>query len=91
MLQGLLKVSGFFTAGVGFAAPDVALDRLPGWDGHSYGYHGDDGFAFTSNAGKGQNYGPTYKDGRWQMCFSVIFLVAGSPDECSADLYFHCT
>ncbi|KAK9821247.1 hypothetical protein WJX74_001119 [Apatococcus lobatus] len=49
--------------GVGYAAPDVALDRLPGWDGHSYGYHGDDGFAFTSNAGKGQNYGPTYKDG----------------------------
>jgi len=22
------------------------MDRLPGWDNHSYGYHGDDGCAF---------------------------------------------
>ena len=54
---------GTGNAGIGFSAPDVSLDRLPGWDRHSYGYHGDDGFAFTSNSGKGQNYGPLFGTG----------------------------
>ena len=33
--------------------------RLPGWDKHSYGYHGDDGNSFCSS-GTGQAYGPTF-------------------------------
>ena len=48
--------------GVGFAGPDVKLDRLPGWDAHSYGYHGDDGHAFRGS-GTGRPYGPRYGAG----------------------------
>ncbi len=29
--------------GLGFCTDEVLLSRLPGWDAHSYGYHGDDG------------------------------------------------
>ena len=36
--------------------------RLPGWDKHSYGYHGDDGHSFCSS-GQGQKYGPTFTTG----------------------------
>ena len=49
-------------AGVGFATSEVQLDRLPGWDFHSYGYHGDDGCAFKGS-GKGNVYGPTFTTG----------------------------
>ena len=35
------------------------FSRLPGWDKHSYGYHGDDGHSFCSS-GTGQPYGPTF-------------------------------
>lgn len=35
---------------------------LPGWDKHSYGYHGDDGHSFCSS-GTGQPYGPTFTTG----------------------------
>ena len=35
------------------------LRRLPGWDEHSYGYHGDDGNVFEWS-GRGRRYGPTY-------------------------------
>jgi hypothetical protein len=38
------------------------MDRLPGWDNHSYGYHGDDGCAFKGS-GKGNAYGPTFSTG----------------------------
>ena len=38
------------------------LFRLPGWDKHSYGYHGDDGHSFCSS-GQGQAYGPTFTTG----------------------------
>lgn len=34
----------------------------PGWDKHSYGYHGDDGHSFCSS-GTGQPYGPTFTTG----------------------------
>lgn len=29
--------------GVGLAAENVNLQRLPGWDKNSYGFHADDG------------------------------------------------
>ncbi|PRW56754.1 Ran-binding 10 [Chlorella sorokiniana] len=50
--------------GIGFSTGDVKLDRLPGWEPHSYGYHGDDGHAF-SGRGTGRAYGPTYTTGDW--------------------------
>ncbi|GFR51231.1 hypothetical protein Agub_g13606, partial [Astrephomene gubernaculifera] len=48
--------------GVGFCTSDVRLARLPGWEGHSYGYHGDDGHAFAGQ-GVGRPYGPPYGTG----------------------------
>lgn len=48
--------------GIGFSAHGVKLDRLPGWEPHSYGYHGDDGMAFQS-CGTGKPYGPIFATG----------------------------
>ncbi|XP_030759134.1 ran-binding protein 9 isoform X2 [Sitophilus oryzae] len=45
--------------GIGLSAQGVNLNRLPGWDKQSYGYHGDDGHSFCSS-GTGQPYGPTF-------------------------------
>jgi Ran-binding protein 9/10 len=50
--------------GIGFCTRDVNLDRLPGWEPHSYGYHGDDGHVF-SGRGTGRAYGPMYTTGDW--------------------------
>jgi len=55
--------------GVGFAVQDVKLDRLPGWEPHSYGYHGDDGHVFNGR-GTGRPYGPVFGTGDW---IGVIF------------------
>lgn len=35
--------------GIGLAAENVNLQRLPGWDKNSYAYHGDDGLLPFSN------------------------------------------
>lgn len=48
--------------GVGLSAQGVNMNRLPGWDKNSYGYHGDDGHSFRSS-GTGQQYGPTFTTG----------------------------
>lgn len=48
--------------GIGLAAQEVNLQRLPGWDKQSYGYHGDDGHSFCSS-GTGMPYGPTFTTG----------------------------
>mmetsp|Transcript_16510 Transcript_16510/g.28622 ORF Transcript_16510/g.28622 Transcript_16510/m.28622 type:complete len:439 (+) Transcript_16510:62-1378(+) len=48
--------------GVGFCAGDVSLNRLPGWERNSYGYHGDDGNSFRGS-GSGAPYGPTFSTG----------------------------
>lgn len=48
--------------GVGLSAQGVNMNRLPGWDKHSYGYHGDDGHSFCSS-GTGLPYGPTFTTG----------------------------
>ncbi|XP_048363881.1 ran-binding protein 9 [Sphaerodactylus townsendi] len=47
--------------GIGLSAQGVNMNRLPGWDKHSYGYHGD-GHSFCSS-GTGQPYGPTFTTG----------------------------
>lgn len=57
--------------GIGFSAADVSLDRLPGWETHSFGYHGDDGHAFH-HSGKGRPYGPTFGTGKRRSFYSVI-------------------
>ncbi|CAI2169231.1 3659_t:CDS:2 [Funneliformis geosporum] len=48
--------------GVGFCEKEVRLDRLPGWEPKSFGYHGDDGNKFESN-GTGAPYGPIFTTG----------------------------
>lgn len=48
--------------GIGLSKSEVQLNRLPGWDKNSYGYHGDDGHSFCCS-GTGQNYGPTFTTG----------------------------
>uniref|UniRef100_A0A914L630 B30.2/SPRY domain-containing protein n=1 Tax=Meloidogyne incognita TaxID=6306 RepID=A0A914L630_MELIC len=48
--------------GIGLSEKNVSLNRLPGWDPISYGYHGDDG-NFFSSSGKGVEYGPTFTTG----------------------------
>ncbi|KAJ5070780.1 ran-binding protein [Anaeramoeba ignava] len=48
--------------GIGVSAKSVSLNRMPGWDYYSLGYHGDDGKIFESN-GRGEIYGPTYSTG----------------------------
>jgi len=61
--------------GVGLCNHGVNMNRLPGWDKHSYGYHGDDGHSFCSS-GHGQAYGPTFTTGDIIGC--GINLVDGS-------------
>jgi hypothetical protein len=48
--------------GIGFCSEDVNLGRLPGWEAHSYGYHGDDGHAFHGS-GTGRSFGPGFTTG----------------------------
>jgi len=61
--------------GVGLSAQGVNMNRLPGWEKHSYGYHGDDGHSFCSS-GTGQAYGPTFTTGDVIGC--GINLIDGS-------------
>nr|XP_054748387.1 ran-binding protein 10-like isoform X1 [Lytechinus pictus] len=50
--------------GIGLSTEEFGnnMSKLPGWDKHSYGYHGDNGHTFNS-AGNGQPYGPTFTTG----------------------------
>jgi len=45
--------------GVGLSAAGTNLNRLPGWEKQTFGYHGDDGHKFFAT-GNGKEYGPTY-------------------------------
>lgn len=64
--QALLQIMIFFSIfsymGIGLSAQGVNMNRLPGWDKNSFGYHGDDGHSFCSS-GSGQPYGPTFTTG----------------------------
>ncbi|RMZ81857.1 hypothetical protein DV738_g1995, partial [Chaetothyriales sp. CBS 135597] len=44
---------------VGFSTAEASLERLPGWETHSWGYHGDDGKMFSGEHA-GKSYGPTF-------------------------------
>ena len=48
--------------GVGLCTTNSNLNKLPGWEKHSYGYHADDGCIFNAS-GSGDNYGPTFTTG----------------------------
>lgn len=48
--------------GIGLSTQGVNMNRLPGWEKNSYGYHGDDGHSFCSS-GNGKEYGPTFTTG----------------------------
>lgn len=47
---------------IGVQSSQTPLSRLPGWEPHSWGYHGDDGNRFNSS-GTGEKYGPTFTTG----------------------------
>ncbi|KAG0031592.1 hypothetical protein BGZ81_000938 [Podila clonocystis] len=48
--------------GIGVCDSEVALDRLPGWEPQSWGYHGDDGNSF-GGCGNGRPFGPVFTTG----------------------------
>ncbi|GAO46818.1 SPRY-domain-containing protein [Saitoella complicata NRRL Y-17804] len=48
--------------GIGFCKLRVPLNRLPGWESDSWGYHGDDGHSFCCQ-GTGKQYGPKFTTG----------------------------
>lgn len=48
--------------GIGFSTQSVSVNRLPGWELNSWGYHGDDGNSFASS-GTGKPYGPSFTTG----------------------------
>ena len=48
--------------GVGFSGPKVSLEKLPGWEPDSWGWHGDDGNSFCCQL-TGRKYGPTFTTG----------------------------
>ncbi|KAI9321816.1 concanavalin A-like lectin/glucanase domain-containing protein, partial [Dichotomocladium elegans] len=53
--------------GIGFCWASTALDKLPGWEEHSWGYHGDDGHLF-SGPGTSRAYGPKFGTGDMIGC-----------------------
>lgn len=50
------------TIGIGFQTKESVLNRLPGWEPHSWGYHGDDGQIYQVRA-EGKPYAPKYGKG----------------------------
>ncbi|CCI39393.1 unnamed protein product [Albugo candida] len=53
---------------IGFANAYFHLvDKQPGWDIHSYGYHGDDG-RYYHNSGRGVTFGPRFNVGDTVGC-----------------------
>ncbi|KAL8699021.1 MAG: hypothetical protein Q9201_006244 [Fulgogasparrea decipioides] len=45
--------------GIGFSGRKVSLEKLPGWEPESWGWHGDDGNTFCCQM-TGKKYGPTF-------------------------------
>ncbi|KDQ19805.1 hypothetical protein BOTBODRAFT_378313 [Botryobasidium botryosum FD-172 SS1] len=49
--------------GIGFGTKGVQLNRLPGWEHDSWGYHGDDGHSFPQISLDAPPYGPRFSTG----------------------------
>lgn len=65
--------------GIGLCAQDVRLEKMPGWEQNSYGYHGDDGCAFKTTGISGEKYGPKYGAGDvvgccWDLVNCTVFF-----------------
>jgi Ran-binding protein 9/10 len=65
--------------GVGLCEKNVKLDKMPGWELGSYGYHGDDGCTFQENSHNGERYGPKYGTGDvigccWDLVDDLVFF-----------------
>lgn len=56
----IISTGGKGYIGVGLSDKNANLNRLPGWEKDTLGYHGDDGFIFRSS-GLGVPYGPTFR------------------------------
>ncbi|ESK98176.1 ran-binding protein [Moniliophthora roreri MCA 2997] len=69
---------------IGFAGREVRTSRLPGWEPHSWGYHGDDGYSFAAEK-SGSPYGPTFGLGDIIGCgidfstYRAFYTKNGSP------------
>lgn len=50
------------TISIGFAAGDFKLQRQPGWEPNSYGYHGENGHKFSASQ-TGMEFGPRFGTG----------------------------
>lgn len=64
--------------GIGLTHTECDLDRLPGWEKFSIGYHGDDGHLFDCS-GTGTNYGPKFSKGDiigvcWNLIENTVFF-----------------
>ncbi|CAG8697084.1 8339_t:CDS:2, partial [Cetraspora pellucida] len=53
--------------GIGLTKGHIPLDRMPGWEQESIGYHGDDGLLYLER-GRGDKYGPLYTTGDTVGC-----------------------
>jgi hypothetical protein len=49
--------------GIGLAPPDFNLQRQPGWEASSYGYHGDDGLKYGGAGGRGELFAAPFGEG----------------------------
>ena len=45
--------------GIGLSSENSTIDAMPGWEKHTIGYHGDDGWLYNENS-KGKRFGPTF-------------------------------
>jgi len=50
--------------------------RMPGWDAHSYGYHGDDGGIFHASGDMTRRFGPSFGQGDTVGC-GVDYVTGG--------------
>lgn len=65
--------------GVGLCEKGVKLEKMPGWESGSFGYHGDDGLVFQQSGQPGNKYGPKYSTGDtvgccWDMVEGFVFF-----------------
>ncbi|CAG8562848.1 17073_t:CDS:2 [Dentiscutata erythropus] len=53
--------------GIGLSKPATRLNRMPGWEPNTIGYHGDDGNLYCER-GTGAKFGPLYTTGETVGC-----------------------